>query len=312
MKIIENSATIEREIADVVESKQAHRIGLEVIDSVEGFKLNDENKYLIEDILHTYYEYLSKLSLLDEYYTPFLHTLRNIAVINNQTIESVSPFLAEMYLNSHKMSGTLYSHENKLNKEICSYEDFLKIHAYLMDGIISEDNLTGGTRTNNTSFVGRHENGQRIIDYIPVESSLIPEVLNYILNMYNTRVVTDESDILVKPFLTQSLIAAYQCFNDGNTRLARIIGSTQIWDLTVHNSAYKYLGSPAVYPSEAIQLEKKGVFFRELILDMTLHPNDETINRWINENLLIFEKQIFLNQRKFEDAATALQRIRKG
>ena len=81
-----------------------------------------------------------------------------------------------------------------------------------------------------------------------------------------------------------------QAFNDGNTRLSRLIQHSKIWQLT--NELYGVdLRLPALYLSKNY-LCSLGQY-RNLQKELAKNGDDEAWNKWIRYNLNMADEQLF-------------------
>ena len=106
-----------------------------------------------------------------------------------------------------------------------------------------------------------------------------------------------KQNIFFKSFLIHGIIAALQVFDDGNTRLARLLQNTNIYKQTkdlIDNN----LNSPALYVTRAYYPQRNE--YRSLIRNMAIEPNNENINNWIKFNLRRTEDTLYCNNEKVE------------
>lgn len=199
-------------------------------------------------------------------------------------------------------------------RNLFSKDDLILINKTILNGLsLSLDNSANHLRTANNSFVGKFktENGRiKFVDdvsYIPIDYSDINEALDKILDILNKKDFVNIESIFVNPIFLHGFIAALQCFKDGNSRLARILFHCKLWQLTnfFYNSN---LESPALFTSEAILHYEKQEIYRELIKQIAINPNNENFNKWLQFNLLLVEKQIYLNQDKMHECMRILKR----
>lgn len=309
-----NKENIEELINSLINSGIVKRTTLEVLDIYNNFELDDDSKYLLEDILGLYKEYLNSLLILNEHKEVFLKTLKQEEIKRNQALENVSPFLIQMFMNAKHKSATNLTIQIMKERNLFSKDDLILINKTILNGLsLSLDNSANHLRTANNSFVGKFktENGRiKFIDdvsYIPIDYSDINEALYRILDILNKKDFVNIESIFVNPIFLHGFIAALQCFKDGNSRLARILFHCKLWQLTnfFYNSN---LESPALFTSEAILHYEKQEIYRELIKQIAINPNNENFNKWLQFNLLLVEKQIYLNQDKMHECMRILKR----
>lgn len=293
------------------------RTGLYVCDAVDSFILDDENKFLIECIMDTYLFYLKQFDLLEEHKEAFLKTLKQEEIKRNQALENENPFVIEVLMNyNSRRYATDLAVKEKLEGRDCTIQTLCRIHKTLLNGLAASDEQSK-LRSTNTTFVGKkimNDNPAVMVDavsYLPIDYQDIKEALERVLVLYNKKEFNSQFDLFTNPILVHGLIAALQCFNDGNTRLARIMQHVNALDLTNKLTDVKCFKSPAIYTSEAIIRLGKREEYRTLIKDIAINPNNETLNEWIKFNMLLLEQQIFLNQDKITECAQVLQRTKK-
>lgn len=306
--------SIEKLIDDLLNKGTVKKTGLEVLDYYSKFKPDDDSKYLIEDIFNLYQNYLESLTILAEHKEIFLKTLKQEEIKRNQALEDVSPFLIQMFMNAKHKSATNLTIQLMNNNKIFTIDDLILIHKTILNGLcLSLDNSLNHLRSANTTFVGRFktENGNiKLIDdisYIPIDYKEINEALNRILILINRKDFENIESLFINPIFIHGFIAALQCFKDGNSRLARILFHSKLWELTNTLTDAK-LESPAVFISEAILYYNKREIYRNLIKELAILPNDKTFNQWLQFNLMLIEKQIYLNQDKLHECMRILKR----
>lgn len=302
-----NTKKFEDEIQNIIDTGIAKRTGLYVYDALDNFKLDDDNKFLIEDITDTYVFYLNQLDILGKFKAPFLRTLKQEEIKRNQVLESISPFLVQVFMNSNHRSATNLAIKEKKDGLDSTIHSLCKMHKTLLDGVQPTTVNESRLRTKNTIYVGNNKDD---ISYISIDYHDIPEALDKLLAMYNKKFFNTQEELFTNPILVHGILAALQCFNDGNTRLARILEHINLWDLTTKFTNVKDLDSPALFISEAIMVLNKRDEYRELIKNIAVEPNSKTFNDWIRFNMLLIEKQIYLNQDKIKDCCQILQRTK--
>lgn len=303
MNIKETEAIIQ----NIIDQGIAKKTGLYVFDTFENFILNDDNKFLIEDITELYIFYLNQLDMLDKLKPAFLRTLKQEEIKRNQVLENINPFLVQVFMNSRHRSATNFAIKEKKEGIDSTLHSLCRMHKILLDGVQPSMVNESCLRTNNTIFVGNNKND---ISYIPIDHQEIPEALNKLLTYYNQKEFTTKEELFTNPIIVHGILAALQCFKDGNTRLARILEHINLWNFTPQLTDIKDLESPAVYISEAIMVMGKRNEYRELIKNIAIDPNNKSFNAWIKFNLLLIEKQIHLNQDKIKDCFQILQKTK--
>ena len=308
-----------RYISNIVNLGDIKQTGLYVFDALDNFKLSSNNKFLIEDITDLYMNFISSLEQLEEYKTPFLKSLKEEEIKSNQALESISPFLIQVFMNSNHKSATNFAIRDKLNGRNCTINNLCKYHKILLNGLATSIEEESKYRTDNNTFVGSFSispltgeiSSIKNVSYLPIDYKDIKVALDKILKLYNKKDILELSDIFVNPIIIHGLLAALQCFRDGNTRLSRVLEHVSIWDLANKYLENSYVELPVIYSSDAIiRLNKRGVY-RNLIKEFAVNPSTAIFNEWITFNMLLFEKQIYYNQDRLGETMSVLKKVKK-
>lgn len=289
----EELAKIDKEIEEYRKNNINKSVNKDLVKRMLDVKIDEfniqENNYALE----LYEDYLYKLNDLDKTQLKrYLTVLKNADLKDNQNLEKEDSFLLSLYLQSERKHAI----DVALNASELNEEDLLKIHGILLKGTSSSELDNYSYRKNNRKFVGSWENGKKIIQYLPLDFKEIEEAMKPFFQYYN------ESDnckqnIFFKSFLIHGIIAALQVFDDGNTRLARLLQNTNIYKQTkdlIDNN----LNSPALYVTRAYYPQRNE--YRSLIRNMAIEPNNENINNWIKFNLRRTEDTLYCNNEKVE------------
>ena len=260
---------------------------MKLLESAQNIKLDDYNKYLLEETTERYEEYLRELQGFDERnLRNFLDTIRRHEIENNHRTESMSRFMISFYSQlMEKDSLTklveLLNERKELNKE-----DIKNLHKILMEGTDCEIGSDDYRKTD-TKFVGAfNADGSKRIDYMPIPSDTIEECMESVISMLNEPV---DGNVFVNPFIVHGLIAVMQPFDDGNTRTSRLLQHGKIWTST--NAFYgTSFEQPTIYLSENYLFSKKQ--YRELITKLALEESDEAWNQWIKYNMFRVDEQL--------------------
>lgn len=284
---------IDKEIDECRKNNIYPTVNKDLVKRMLDTKINEFNIQENDYALELYEDYLERLNNLDKTQLKrYLTVLKNADVKDNQNLEKEDSFLLSLYLQTerkHAIDTAL--NVNELNEEI-----LLNIHGTLLKGTSSSELDNYHYRKNNRKFVGTWENGKRIIQYLPLDFKEIKEAMESFFQYYN------ESDnckqnIFFKSFLIHGIIAALQVFDDGNTRLARLLQNTYIYKQT-KNLIGSNLSSPALYVTRAYYPQRNE--YRSLIKNMAIEPNNENINNWIKFNLRRTEDTLYCNNEKVE------------
>ena len=264
---------------------------MKLIDNIDHIEISDNNKFHLEDTISEYEKYISTIlnfeqKLLEKY----LLTIKSYEILNNQQAENENSFLISLYENMHRHNSltnliNILNTRNELTKE-----DLIKLHRVLMRGTLNNEN-TASFRNTNTKFVGSfNEDGTKHIDYIPIDYFEIESSVISLINYLNTKIDTNP---FIKPFIFHAILAVMQPFDDGNTRLSRLIQHGKIWTLTndIYNQNFT---SPIIYLSKNYLITRGK--YRELIKNLAVNEDNASWNKWFNYNLDMVDEQLnYLN-----------------
>lgn len=277
-------------------------VTLDIFDTAKNLKLTDYNKYYCDDIIEMYANYLKELKYLqdNEQLTEkerdaFLTSLKEMDIINNQATENENPSLILIYRNLDN-KPTIDELIKKGNTPLTS-EEIKKYHRQLIKDTSSDEGKIEYVRSNNNAFVGTYNiDGTKNIQYMPIDYRNVEEALTLLAEYYNQK-ISEPSDILVKPFLFHALVACLQVFNDGNTRIARLLQHTKIWNYTNEYNGLLLpekdkitLEKPALYLTEPYR-QTRGQY-REIIKNLVISGTQKDWNKWIDFNLMRTEETL--------------------
>lgn len=283
------------EIQKLIESGKYKQLGFEVVNSINNIELSDKCINMCEYTLELYLEYMEALFNLDENTRlNYLQTLKTEDIINNQKLEKEDSFLLTLSLNLSKKHAIDLLLQNK----ITNFKELITIYETLMKNTSSEHKVNKGFRNNNRKYVGEIVDGQRIIQYFPLDYKNIEKVMNIILQFYNEKSNKYSELLFIKPIIVHGLIAAYQPFDDGNTRFARLLQHVKIFDLSNEKTDYK-LDLPSLYCSKTYYPYRQE--YRNLIKKIVLSADSNSWNEWIIFNLKRFQEAIYYNMNKIEE-----------
>lgn len=260
---------------------------MELIEKIREIELNDKNKWALEDINEKYCNYINQISQFDDkLLNNYLNTIKNAEILNNQQSEIESSLIISLYKNMHKENSIDKIIKLLLEQDNLTKEDLQDLHKTLMAGTTSEANGYN-FRSDNDKFVGTiNPDGSKRIDYIPVDYKEIPENMDKALDFLNNNV----DNVFINPIIFHGVIAAMQPFDDGNTRLSRLVQHAKIWKNT--NYLYtKDFKSPLLYLSKNYLITRGK--YRKLINNLAIEQNNEAWNQWINYNLNMVDEQLY-------------------
>ena len=270
---------------------------MEALDIILNSKTSKNIENRLYNELKLYKEYLlliKKLSRNEQ--RSFLKTLKYKEILNNHEMEHEDQFLCELELqlelNGRKKTSIDIIRSNILKNKKMNLNNLIKLHRVLIRG--TNDDLEKNYKIRKTDVrVSYIENNKEHIQYVPpkgeeIEDYLI-ELFNYMADYSNI----NEIDILKKSFIEHFYISALQPFNNGNTRLARLIQYGEIFNLT--RRVYDIdIDSPTIYMSKNYLLT--GDNYRNKIAKLVQNPCQDNIDKWFEYNLNAVDEQIFFCQ----------------
>ena len=271
-------------------------VDLSLFDNIESISLSDKTKRDIDYTKDIYVEYLQKLSEFKESVIErILKALMSTETIDNHFLERENINLLMDYSETHYSTAIRYlvkkliTENQPLNDQIIK-----KAHEILMRGTSNASEINSGYRSSNNHYVGYVENGERIINYLPISHEDIKEAMQIFFSYYDAN-ITSELEVFTKPFIIHGLLAALQVFADGNTRMARTLQYVKLQTLTneiiVPESNLKPFELPAIYFSKNYLPYRYE--YRKLIEEIALDPRSEKWNSWIEFNLHRMQERIY-------------------
>ena len=263
----------------------------DIVSRIIDVKPNNIVKFEIEEVYERYIEYLKLLDSLDkDKLKHYLSTLKNVDIIDNQVLEGEDSFLINLYSNVEKKHAL----DSIVKKDKLSDSLLKQTHQLLLKGTTSEELSTGDYRDNNRRFVGTYKNGVRNIHFLPLHTKNIEYAMKDFLEYYNQK-ETNIDNLFLKPIKIHGMIGALQVFNDGNTRLGRLLQNAKIYRQTNKLLGTKY-DNPTVYLTRSYQPCRRD--YREKIDELAINPSEEIVNSWMLFNLRRAEEEIYVNSKK--------------
>ncbi len=261
---------------------------MKLINELNKLELNDNNKYFLENIINSYLDYIDIIDKFDnKLLEKFLYTLKQMELLNNQQAEQENSLLISIYNNMHKENSLdrmikILNQKDKLTKE-----ELKDLHKLLMMGTKNESE-TNDFRNDDNKFVGSFNiDGTKNIDYIPISYKEIDKCMSYVIDIINYQNINDP---FIKSFVIHALISVLQPFDDGNTRLSRLIQHGKIWKDTNKIFSKKF-EKPILYLSKNYLLTRGN--YRELLANLAREEDNYAWNKWFNYNLNMVDEQLF-------------------
>jgi len=284
--------TVEREVNVAMQSGLYSVASLEMFDILEQLEPTDNLLSHLEytkELLNEYFNELMEFKDERPGLIEFLKAIKTRDMSDNQSIEKEHPFLIDLYSQMPVETAMDKLIKYAKNGKIMTDKNILLLHSTLLYGTLSDNEEK--IRNRNDKFVGRVVNGERMIDYFPIDYKDIREALKKLAELYNCRLSGDVYDnVFFQPFLIHGLYGALQLFNDGNTRMGRIMQHSLMWQLINERTDYDF-DLPPIYATRSYYpLRCK---YRELIAMLVKENNAEAWNKWFDFNLDRVEDSIY-------------------
>lgn len=269
-------------------------VDIRLFDYVDDIELDVSTKGQLEYTLELYQNYLIFLQTFSKTnLEKILKGLRNTEVIDNHVVERENYNWLISYQETHHSTAINYLIKKLfVESEPLSPSILSKSHEILMRGTSNEDEIFLKFRKDNNQFVGYQENGENIIEFLPISYDEIKLSLRLFCDYYN-QVENDENIAYIKPFIIHGLLAALQLFEDGNTRVARSIQHIKMFQVTRELFQVPFT-LPAIYFSKTYIPYRKE--YRDMICKIALDPSIQTWNEWIKFNLRKVQDQLYFNE----------------
>ena len=271
-----------------------------IFDGLDEYEPSDALRGQVEYTFEIYDEYVKRVvSLGEDFQKKYLRALKNSDIVDNQSIEKEDSLLISIYRTLNKDSALDLLVRNYGKK--LTVDKFTFIHDILLDGTSSEDKK--GLRTDDMKYVGRiDECGKRYIDYFPILQEEIGMAIEKFIMYYNSHISVDDIyDATCQPIIYNGLIAAFQLFNDGNSRYGRLFQNIEYWG-KVNQLLDVKINKPLVYISRQCYPYRGEA--RGLIKDIVVCNSKESWDKWIRFNLKRIQDNIY----KGEDNIRVLSR----
>lgn len=272
---------------------------MEALDKVlYNVKLKGNVKDHMLYTLEEYKNYLESLKEIEKNDPQLAKSFFRLLKINelkaSQQMESEDSFLIDIGLGpildgSEKSSIDIVTKYILKDKGL-NNERLEKIHRIILRGTSDDKEKNYKIRTSKEdTYISEISNGIERTLYVAPKSEEVNSYLNY-LYVFLDNNSNNELDVFLTPYLAHFYISALQPFNNGNTRLARLIQYGDIFKVSRKLLDYN-LKQPALFLSKNYQLNCGN--YRKMIADIVLDPSDENFNKWVNYNLNMTDEQLF-------------------
>lgn len=272
---------------------------MEALDKVlYNVKLKENVKDHMLYTLEEYKNYLESLKEIEKNDPQLAKSFFKLLKINelkaSQQMESEDSFLIDIGLGpildgSEKSSIDIVTKYILKDKGL-NNERLEKIHRIILRGTSDDKEKNYKIRTSKEdTYISEISNGIERTLYVAPKSEEVNSYLNYLYAFLDNN-SNNELDVFLTPYLAHFYISALQPFNNGNTRLARLIQYGDIFKVSRKLLDYN-LKQPALFLSKNYQLNCGN--YRKMIADIVLDPSDENFNKWVNYNLNMTDEQLF-------------------
>jgi len=288
---------IEQEIKEYMNTGKYPIADIHLFNHLSHIKLNGQSKNAYSETLFQYKNHLKKFqelsSAFKEYY---LKLLKRADVIDNQRLEKENSFLIALY----QQSCNHYAIDYLLSFDELNNDRLKCAHGILLEGTSHKSIDAYDYRHYNRTYVGTVKNGVRNIQYFPADCKEIPSLMEYFISYYN-EFNPKEEYLFLQPIIAHGLLSSLQVFDDGNTRLSRLLQHIKLMQLT--NEVYQMnLTSPLLYATRTYFPYRNE--YRYYISQLAKDANNENWNKWILFNLYRFQDQIYVNEENLEKLLT--------
>lgn len=288
----------EKILAEINEARQSGLYSvatLKIFDGIEELKI-DENLQLhldyTQELVMDFFNELMILANKTPGLNEYLYAIKAGDIIDNQKLEKESSFLIGLYYNLTKETAIdeLIKYTT-MNKTITG-KDILKLNQILLAGTSSETKEL--IRTQNDKFVGRFINGERIIEYFPIDYKEIEEATNKLAELYNKRLSGEAfNNIFIQPFIIHGLFGALQIFSDGNTRIGRLMQHTLMWQLINEKTEFNF-ELPPLYATRSYYPFREA--YRQKITALVKGNQLTSWTDWLIFNLKRVEDNVYASR----------------
>lgn len=274
------------ELKRLRETKEVPTASLKILDNLNNINITKDNIEYAKNTKCFYIDYLNEiLEMTKENQQNFLRALKASEISDNKYMkkeDSLSVALSRK-INKDNAIDCLIENGSPLSEET-----FLEAHNRFLMETESYRFSKKTHRTDDETFVGRVEDGDYKIRYFALPHKDIKEAISKIIEFYNSDYYQD--DLFFQAFIIHGLVAALQIFDDGNTRYSRMLQYIKIGENTNEKLDIQF-GTPAMYGTRSYYHYRD--YYRELIGNIVLNPNDENWNKWLLFNLKRTEDQIY-------------------
>lgn len=274
-------------------------VSLSIFETIAKLKIFDYSLEREEEVIKKYIEYLENvIEMKKTKREHYLKAIKTQEIMDTQLLEKEDSYLLALYLQTSRESAMDYLLKlQRYPAQAITRNEVIKAHQKLLEGTSSKKYAKKEYRTNDDTYVTKSGKFERLqIDYFALPCEDIEEGIMNLCIYYNSKI--HDNYTLIKPCLIHGLTGALQMFDDGNTRMGRMLQNIKVYELTEDNLKY-HLSSPTFYSSKSYFEYREQ--YRNKLGSIAVSPNDETWNNWINFNLNRMEDQIYYMNNKLRE-----------
>lgn len=291
---MEFRSKVEEEVYNAMKSGKYNIASLNMFEKINEIELTknviDHMEYTEELFQEHLYE-LNELNTQKPGLKEYLLALKAGDILDNQSLEQENSFLLGLYMQTLEETAVDKMIKYAKNNTDLTNETIKDLAHTLLKGTSSKNIEV--IRSANRTYVGRYENGERVIDYFPIDYTETDECLNKLAEFYNNLLQGKiYENIFVQPFIIHGLFGALQVFGDGNTRMGRLHQHILLWQLINEKTKFNF-DMPPIYVTRSYYPYREE--YRKRISNLVTKGDNDAWNEWIQFNLKRLEDQIFNN-----------------
>ena len=265
----------------------------ELNDFINKISLNENVLWHMEDTNEMFDKYMKELSN----YSPYAILYFLISSFREEMIDSNK-------LENHLIDPLEITDKNMfIESSAMNHKRIKDLHSFALKEEYSE-------YRNDDAWVGYVENGVNNVYWYGAEANDIKKFMDGFIDIYRNRSL---SSIYSNPFIKSSLLhllfVRIHPFGDGNGRTARLIHNIKFTDMINKTCNVNFVISP-LHLSKSIlnNQETYAKILNSVYFDLE-HDNDESINRWFDYMLNMYDEQLHYMSYLLNQRSEALENI---
>lgn len=280
----------------------------DLLEYVDQIKLTDDVLYHLADVNATFEQYLKTLGK----YTAYDDTSVLFYWLDNTQKELISSGKIEQhkfaFSNEELMSGDLF-----FDSLLINHKRIKDIHRFVCEHSTTNENILVGEYRKNPVWVGSVlPNNEKDIKWYGAKAEDIESFMKSYIEFYKKNGLREiYSNPFLKAALAHLLFVRIRPFGDGNGRTARVIQN-----LSFTSGINKFYGTKLkISPlniSANIHINQYTYVKRinRIPFDKDTFDN-ETINKWFDFILNMYDEQLYFQQNRIPDLVRAFERIKE-